>query len=76
MPEPEIDKQPEDDPGGMARPTGDRIPTQQGDEAAPPGLSSPNLDAWFAEMDRFGDFPFMEGGREQPPFPEPEDIFE
>ena len=34
-----------------------------------------DIDAWFAEMDRFGDFPFFEEGREQPPMPEEEDLF-
>ena len=35
-----------------------------------------DIDAWFAELDRFGDVPFMEDGRHQPPMPEPEDLFE
>ena len=35
-----------------------------------------NLDAWFAELDRFAEVPFMEEGRRQPPMPEPEDRFE
>ena len=29
-----------------------------------------NLDAWFGELDRFADVPFMEDGRRQPPMPE------
>ena len=32
------------------------------------------LDAWFAELDRFADVPFMEEGRQQPPMPAPEDL--
>lgn len=32
-----------------------------------------DIDAWFAELDRFADVPFMEDGRRQPPMPEPED---
>ena len=32
-----------------------------------------NIDAWFAELDRFADVPFMEDGRRQPPMPEAED---
>lgn len=28
-----------------------------------------DIDAWFAELDRFADVPFMEKGREQPPMP-------
>jgi len=35
-----------------------------------------DLDAWFAELDRFADVPFMEEGRQQPPMPPPEDLFE
>jgi antitoxin VapB len=32
-----------------------------------------DIDAWFAELDRFADVPFMEDGRCQPPMPEPPD---
>ena len=35
-----------------------------------------DLDAWFAELDRFAELPFMEEGRRQPPMPEAEDPFE
>jgi antitoxin VapB len=35
-----------------------------------------DIDAWFAEMDRFAGVPFMEEGRRQPPMPGPEDLFE
>ena len=34
-----------------------------------------DLDAWFAELDRFAEVPFMEDGRDQPPVPEEEDLF-
>jgi len=34
-----------------------------------------DVDAWFAELDRFADVPFMEDGRRQPPMPESEDLF-
>jgi antitoxin VapB len=30
-----------------------------------------DIDAWFAELDRFADVPFMEDGRRQSPMPEP-----
>jgi antitoxin VapB len=30
-----------------------------------------DLDAWFAELDRFADVSFMEDGRRQPPMPPP-----
>lgn len=29
-----------------------------------------DTEEWFAEMDRHGDVPFMEEGREQPPMPD------
>jgi antitoxin VapB len=32
-----------------------------------------DVDAWFAELDRFRDVPFMEDGRRQPPMPAPEE---
>jgi antitoxin VapB len=35
-----------------------------------------DLDAWFAEMDRFKHIPFMEEGREQPAMPEDKDLFD
>jgi antitoxin VapB len=35
-----------------------------------------DVDAWFAEMDRFAGVPFMEDGRKQPPMPADEDLFE
>jgi antitoxin VapB len=35
-----------------------------------------DIDAWFAELDKFADVPFMEEGRSQPPMPEAEDLFE
>ncbi len=35
-----------------------------------------DIDAWFAELDRFANVPFMEDGRRQPPMPEAKDLFE
>jgi antitoxin VapB len=35
-----------------------------------------DLDAWFAELDRFADIPFMEEGRQQPPLPPAEDLLD
>jgi antitoxin VapB len=35
-----------------------------------------DLDAWFRELDRFADIPFMEEGRRQPPIPKPEVLFD
>jgi antitoxin VapB len=34
-----------------------------------------DIDAWFAELDRFADVPFMEDGRRQPPMPPAKDPF-
>jgi len=34
-----------------------------------------DIKAWFAEMDRFADVPFMPEGRKQPPMPKPKDLF-
>ena len=34
-----------------------------------------DIEAWFAELDRFAGVPFMEDGRRQPPMPEPKDPF-
>jgi len=34
-----------------------------------------DIDAWFAELDRFADVPFMEDGRRQPPLPPVKDPF-
>jgi antitoxin VapB len=34
-----------------------------------------DVDAWFAELDRFADVPLFEDGRNQPPMPPGEDIF-
>lgn len=35
-----------------------------------------DLDAWFAELDRFAEVPFMDDGRRQPPMPPPKSLFE
>ena len=35
-----------------------------------------DVDAWFADLDRFADVPFLEDGRNQPPMPGAEDLFE
>jgi antitoxin VapB len=34
-----------------------------------------DINAWFAELDRYADVPFMEDGRQQPPMPEAKDLF-
>ncbi len=35
-----------------------------------------DMDAWFAELDRYARVPFMEDGRQQPPLPEARNHFE
>jgi len=35
-----------------------------------------DVDAWFAELDRFTGLPLLDGGRNQPPTPIGEEIFE
>jgi hypothetical protein len=35
-----------------------------------------DFDEVFRRLDRFVDVPFMEDGRQQPPMPEPEDLFD
>ena len=35
-----------------------------------------DVEAWFRRLDSYGDVPFMEEGREQPPMPEAEELFE
>ena len=34
-----------------------------------------DLDAWFAELDRFDAVPFLEEGRNQPPIPDTKELF-
>jgi antitoxin VapB len=35
-----------------------------------------DVEAWFAELDRFADVPLFDDGRNQPPTPVGEDVFE
>jgi antitoxin VapB len=34
-----------------------------------------DIDAWFRELDRFADIPFMEDGRDQPAMPRAKKLF-
>jgi antitoxin VapB len=52
----------------------DRAP--RGEGGILPRPFATDLDAWFQELDRFVDIPFMEEGRRQPAMPEPEALFE
>ena len=55
---------------------GDRVRVRRVDGGVLLEPMSTDIDAWFAELDRFLDVPFMEDGREQPPTPEDEGGFE
>jgi len=35
-----------------------------------------DIDAWFAELDRLAGADFLDGDRNQPPMPPPEDLFD
>ncbi len=35
-----------------------------------------DLDEWFQKLDRYREIPFMESGREQPPMPADQTLFE
>lgn len=35
-----------------------------------------DIDAWFAELDRYADVPLFDEGRSQPPVPAGEDLFD
>jgi len=56
------------------RVTGDRVRVRRVENGILLEPIVTDLDAWFAELDRFADVPFMEDGRRQPPMPEPEDL--
>ena len=55
---------------------GDRVRVRRVDQGILLEPMVTDMDAWFAELDRFADVPFMEDGRRQPPMPPPEDLFE
>ena len=54
---------------------GDRVHVRRV-EGDPARADRTDLDAGFREFDRFADIPFMEEGRQQPPMPEPEALFD
>jgi antitoxin VapB len=54
---------------------GDRVRVRRmGDGVLLEPIAS-DVDAWFAELDRFADVPLFEEGRNQPPAPAGEDFF-
>jgi antitoxin VapB len=55
---------------------GDRVRVRHmGDGVLLEPLAS-DVDAWFAQLDRFADVPLLAGGRNQPPAPAGEKFFE
>ena len=54
---------------------GDRVRVRRVKEGILLEPMARDIDAWFAELDRFADVPFMEDGRRQPPMPEAEAPF-
>ena len=57
------------------RVTGDRVRVRRVAKGILLEPIGTDLDAWFAELDRFADIPFMEDGRHQPPMPDAEELF-
>jgi len=56
--------------------TGDRVRVRRiGDGVLLEPIAS-DVEAWFAELDRFADVPLFEDGRNQPPTPDREELFE
>lgn len=55
---------------------GDRVRVRREGSALILEPVASDLQAWFAELDRFSDVPFMEEGREQPPMPPDKKLFE
>ncbi|HWE91546.1 MAG TPA: AbrB/MazE/SpoVT family DNA-binding domain-containing protein [Pseudonocardiaceae bacterium] len=55
---------------------GDRVRVRHVGEGVLLEPIAADLDAWFAELDRFADVPLFTDGRNQPPTPVGEDIFE
>ena len=54
---------------------GDRVRVRRVDNGILLELMATDIDAWFVELDRFADVPFMEEGRQQPPMPAAENLF-
>jgi antitoxin VapB len=55
---------------------GDRVRVRHMGEGVLLEPMASDVDAWFAELDRFVDVPLFDDGRDQPPVPGAEDIFE
>lgn len=55
---------------------GARVRVRRVGRGAMLGPMAGDTEAWFADLDRFAGPPFMEEGRDQPPMPEAEDLFD
>ncbi|MFN8075795.1 MAG: hypothetical protein U0Q15_10290 [Kineosporiaceae bacterium] len=55
---------------------GGRVRVRRGGDAVLLEPIAADLDTWVGELDRFAEVPRFEEGREQPPTPVREDIFE
>jgi antitoxin VapB len=56
--------------------TGDRVRVRRVENGILLEPLAADIEAWFAELDRFADVPFMDDGRHQPSMPQPKDSFE
>jgi antitoxin VapB len=54
---------------------GDRVRVRRVDRGILLEPMAKDIEAWFAELDRFADVPLMDDGRRQPPMPAAEDLF-
>jgi len=55
---------------------GDRVRVRRVDNGVVLEPIFADVDEWLAALDRYRDEPFMEEGRQQPPMPPDEDLFE
>lgn len=55
---------------------GDRVRVRRTDQGILLEPIRADVDEWFAELDRFADVPLFEDGRQQPPMPPAEDLFD
>ena len=60
------------------RVTGDRVRVRrvEGGGILLEPLEYTDFDEWHAALQKYADIPFMEEGRNQPPMPPPEDLFD
>jgi antitoxin VapB len=54
---------------------GDRVRVRRVDRGILLEPMAKDIEAWFAELDRFADVPLMDDGRRQPPMPAAKDLF-